>query len=47
MDDDDEYMILHKIPHSVDYHHWLKRFDTQHNEPSNEIKSPLSCGANE
>ncbi len=30
-------MIIHKITPSVDYNLWLKRFDTQHNEPTNQI----------
>ena len=30
-------MIIHKIIPSVDYNKWLKRLDTQNNEPTNQI----------
>ena len=30
------YMLIHKIIPSVDYNYWLKRFDTQQNEPTNQ-----------
>ena len=29
-------MIIHKITPYVDYNKWLKRFDTQFNEPANQ-----------
>ena len=29
-------MMILKIPSSVDYSYWLKRFDTQRNESSNQ-----------
>ena len=29
-------MIIHKISPSVDYNQWLKRFDTQLNDPTNK-----------
>ena len=32
--------IMHKITPSVDYNKWLKRLDTQPNEPTNSIKIP-------
>ena len=35
-------MMIHKITPTFDYNQWLKRFDTQLNEPTNQIqcKSP-------
>ena len=34
---------MHKIIPSLDYNYWLKRFDTQLNEPTNQnsIKAPM------
>ena len=35
-------MMTHKITPSVDYNLWLKRLDTQLNEPTNQIPKLLS-----
>ena len=38
-------MLIHKIKPSVNYNQWLKRLDTQLNEPTNQnsiINSPMS-----
>ena len=29
-------MMIHKIDPSIDYNQWLKRLDTQYNEPTNQ-----------
>ena len=43
-------MLIYKITPSVDYIQWLKRLDTQHNEPTNQnsmIKVPKVVIRNE
>ncbi len=29
-------MMIHKIAHFIDYKYWLKRLDSQLNEPTNQ-----------
>ena len=36
-------MMLHKITPSVDYIYWLKRVETQLNEPTNRNLKLLAC----
>ena len=33
-------MMIHKITNSVDYNKWLKRMETQLNEPTNQNSIP-------